>query len=202
MQSLKGFGLMQRDSDFKSYEDLEARYELRPSAWITPVGDWGAGRVELLQLPTPDETHDNIVAYWVPSKLPLPGEAISMAWRINWQGRQQQLPPNSWVTQSRKGSGFSQLSAQEQEKITEFAIDFAGPALDQLDPQAQVKAVVSSDANGRILESQALRNPAAGGWRIHLRVQRIDPNQPIELRAFLQHDNQTLSETWTNLITP
>jgi glucans biosynthesis protein len=202
MEALKGFGLIQRDRDFKSYEDLEARYELRPSAWITPLGDWGSGRVELLQLPTPDETHDNIVAYWVPNKLPLPGEAVSMAWRINWQGKQQQRPPNSWVTQSRKGSGFSQLSAQVQKQITEFSIDFAGPALESLSPDAAVKAVVTSDANGRILESQALYNPAAGGWRIHLRVQRIDPTQPIELRAFLQHDNNTLSETWTNLITP
>ncbi len=50
MQSLKGFGLMQRDRNFHSYEDSEARYELRPSAWVEPVGDWGTGRVELFQL--------------------------------------------------------------------------------------------------------------------------------------------------------
>src|SRR5256885_12882954 len=40
--------------------DLEARYELRPSAWIEPKGKWGAGRVELVQSPAPDETSDNI----------------------------------------------------------------------------------------------------------------------------------------------
>src|SRR5439155_18746334 len=55
---LEGFGLMQRDRAFSSYEDVEARYERRPSAWVVPVGRWGPGRVELLQLPTPDETHD------------------------------------------------------------------------------------------------------------------------------------------------
>ena len=66
MPKLRGFGLMQRDRNFGSYEDSEARYELRPSAWIEPVGDWGPGRVELVQLHTPDETNDNIVAYWVP----------------------------------------------------------------------------------------------------------------------------------------
>ena len=32
----KGFGLMQRDRAFASYEDVEARYERRPSAWIEP----------------------------------------------------------------------------------------------------------------------------------------------------------------------
>ncbi len=66
MRDLKGFGLMQRDRSFTSYEDTEARYELRPSAWVEPTGSWGPGRVELVQLYTPDETNDNIVAYWVP----------------------------------------------------------------------------------------------------------------------------------------
>src|SRR5690606_32760550 len=55
MQELRGFGLMQRDRRFASYEDSEARYELRPSAWIEPVGAWGPGRVELVQYGTPDE---------------------------------------------------------------------------------------------------------------------------------------------------
>ncbi|MEY4563589.1 MAG: hypothetical protein RLZZ618_2866, partial [Pseudomonadota bacterium] len=62
VQQLKGFGLMQRDRRFASYEDVEAQYENRPSAWVAPVGDWGPGRVELLQLNTPDETNDNVVA--------------------------------------------------------------------------------------------------------------------------------------------
>ena len=61
-----GFGLMQREREFDQYEDLEARYELRPSAWVEPKGQWGAGRVELVQIPVPDETNSNIVAYWVP----------------------------------------------------------------------------------------------------------------------------------------
>ena len=33
----RGFGLMQRDRNFSSYEDLEARYELRPSIWVEPA---------------------------------------------------------------------------------------------------------------------------------------------------------------------
>ncbi|MET0440472.1 MAG: glucan biosynthesis protein G, partial [Casimicrobiaceae bacterium] len=60
-----GFGLQQRDRRFSRYEDLEARYDKRPGVWVQPTGTWGAGRVELVQIPTPDETNDNIVAYWV-----------------------------------------------------------------------------------------------------------------------------------------
>ena len=202
MKSLKGFGLMQRDRQFDHYEDTEARYELRPSAWITPTGDWGPGRVELLQFSTPDETHDNVVAYWVPEKLPQPGESINLSYQIAWQGKNQQLPPNGWVTQSRRGTGYSKLSAQVQSQRIEFVIDFVGPALDALPDGAPVKAIASAGTNGRVLESLAYKNPATGAWRMSLRVQRLDAALPVELRAFLQHDNHTLSETWTNLITP
>ncbi|WP_096664526.1 glucan biosynthesis protein G [Polaromonas sp. AET17H-212] len=207
MKSLKGFGLMQRDRAFASYEDTEARYELRPSAWVTPLGDWGAGRVELLQFATPDETHDNVAAYWVPEKMPAPGESLNLAWQIGWQGKNQQRPPNGWVTQSRRGTGYSKLSAEALGQQTQFVIDFAGPALDALPESARVEAITTAGSNARVVESIAYRNPATGTWRMNLRVQRLAPPanqsaQPIELRAFLQHDNHTLTETWTNLITP
>jgi glucans biosynthesis protein len=202
MKSLKGFGLMQRDRNFDHYEDTEARYELRPSAWVTPTSDWGSGRVELLQFATPDETHDNVAAYWVPDQMPVPGESVSLSYQIAWQGKNQQQPPNGWATQSRRGTGYSRLSAEEQRQRIDFLIDFTGPALNALPESAAVKAVATAGSNGRVVESLAYKNPVNGAWRMSLRVQRLDPAQPVELRAFLQHDNNTLSETWTNLITP
>ncbi|HWI80605.1 glucan biosynthesis protein G [Ramlibacter sp.] len=202
LNGLRGFGLMQRDRAFASYEDLEARYERRPSAWVRPLGDWGAGRVELLQLPTPDETHDNVVAYWVPAKLPAPGEPLDLAYEIAWQGDAQQRPPGSWVTQSRRGFGYSRLEPQALAQQVQYVLDFKGPALDALPAAAPVRAVVSADANGRVLEQVAYRNPASDSWRMTLRVQRIDPAQPVEVRAFLQLDNHILSETWSNIILP
>ncbi len=202
MKGLKGFGLMQRDRLFASYEDTEARYESRPSAWVTPMGDWGPGRVELLQLPTPDETHDNVAAYWVPDRMPQAGESFNFAYQLAWQGDKQQRPPNGWVTQSRRGIGFNKLDAPTLQQAISYVVDFAGPALDALKDDAPVRAVVSSDTNGRVVESNAYRNPVNGQWRMTLRVQRINPAKPVELRAFLQHNNHTVSETWTTLVTP
>ena len=204
MKGLKGFGLMQRDRAFASYEDTEARYDLRPSAWVTPLKGFGAGRVELLQFATPDETHDNVAAYWVPEKPPAPGESLDLAYQIAWQGKNQQLPPNGWATQSRRGTGYSRLGADALAQQTQFVIDFAGPALDALPEGANVQAITTSSANARVLESLVYRNPASGAWRMTLRVRRLasaEPLKPIELRAFLQHDHHTLSETWTTLIT-
>ena len=61
----RGFGLLQRDRNFDHYQD-GVKYEKRPSTWVEPLGDWGAGAVQLLEFPTDDEIHDNIVASWVP----------------------------------------------------------------------------------------------------------------------------------------
>jgi glucans biosynthesis protein len=198
----RGFGLMQRDRRFASYEDVEARYERRPSAWVTPRGAWGAGRVELVQLPTPDETHDNIVAYWVPATLPGPGQPLDVSYELSWQGDAQQAPPGAWVTQSRQGHGYTRLTASEQQRQPQFVLDFSGPTLQALPADAPVQAIATADANGRIVEAHAYPNPAQHGWRLTLRVERLDPAQPVELRAFLRHGNDTLSETWTHVILP
>src|SRR3546814_5884375 len=48
----KGFGLMQRMRSLDAYGDLEARYDRRPSLWVEPVGHWGEGSVQLLEMPT------------------------------------------------------------------------------------------------------------------------------------------------------
>jgi glucans biosynthesis protein len=198
MSSLRGFGLMQRDRDFKSYQDDEARYERRPSAWVEPVGDWGAGRVELVQLSTPDETNDNIVAYWVPKTEPAKGEPLDVTYRLHWQGAKMEYPPGAWVTQTRAGRGYQQLADDEQQ----FVVDFTGPSLDALPADAAVKAVVTAPANGEILESVAYRVDAAGEWRMTVRVRQLDTKQPTELRGFLESGKNVLSETWSNILPP
>jgi len=196
MRELRGFGLMQRDRNFGNYEDPEASYELRPSAWVEPVGSWGAGRVELVQLSTPDETNDNIVAYWVPEQLPASGEPLDFAYRLHWQGAQMQRPPGAWVVQSRVGRGFAELAEDEQQ----FIIDFAGPSLDELPADADVKAIVTAPLNGKVVESNAYRVEPTGMWRMAVRVKQLDAKRPTELRGFLQRDNDVLTETWSNVL--
>ncbi len=198
----KGFGLMQRDRQWANYEDVEARYERRPSAWVRPLHDWGPGRVELVQLNTPDETHDNIVAYWVPAQMPAPGQPLEFSYEVSWQGDEQQRPPGGWVTQSRRGMGYTKETAAALRQQAQYVVDFDGPALKALPANAAVKAVVTADANGKVLENIVYRNPATDQWRMTVRVQRQKADRPIELRAFLQHDNHAVSETWTHIILP
>ena len=198
LTNVAGFGLMQRDRDFNNYEDLEARYDLRPSAWIEPKGQWGAGRVELVQIPSPNETNDNIVAYWVPDAPPVPKQALDYEYRVLWQKDPGTRPPLAWVAQTRRGRGY----APTDDGSIGFVVDFEGPALKKLPPDTLVEAIVSVDANAEVREAIAHRNDVSGGWRMTLRLARTDPARPVELRAFLRTRTNVLSETWSYVLPP
>lgn len=194
VRSLRGFGLMQRDRQFPSYEDLEAQYQRRPSVWVEPIGDWGPGRVELLQLPARSETEDNIVAFWVPATAPRPGQPVVLAWRLYWAGDSAPTPPGARVTQTRVGFGYRDKPPSEDQM--QFHVDFAGGPLATLPAGSKPEAIVSGSANVRVLASRVEPVPEPGTWRMTLDVQRLDRHQPVELRAFLRQGADTLTETW------
>ena len=198
----RGFGLMQRDRDFGHYEDLEARYDLRPSVWVSPRGDWGAGRVELVQIPTSDETNDNIVAYWVPNVLPKPHKPFDLNYRISWEKDNETRPPSSWVVQTRRGRSYT----KHDDGSIGLILDFDGPALRALRadgrPDPRLEAVVSVDANGQLVENTLYPNPVTGAWRQSIRVKRQNKDKPIELRSYLRSGNSAISETWSYILPP
>ncbi len=191
-----GFGLLQRERWFGHYEDLEARYDLRPSAWIEPKGAWGAGRVELVQIPVPDETNDNIVAYWVPANTPKPKEAVPFGYRILWQKDRETRPPLAWVGETRRGRGY----VSTPDDSIEFHVDFVG--LRHAAPDAPPDAPVSVDANGKLIEQHTIFNDVTGGWRVVVRIRRVDNAKPVELRLHLQKGTEVLSETWSYIVPP
>ena len=79
---LKGFGLLQRDRDFDHYQDLDLAYEQRPSYFVEPRDSWGEGHVDLVELPTQNETNDNIVASFAPKDAPEPNKPFAYAYRL------------------------------------------------------------------------------------------------------------------------
>jgi glucans biosynthesis protein len=191
-----GFGLMQRSRAFDRYQDLEARYDLRPSAWVEPKGAWGPGRVELVQIPVPDETNDNIVAYWVPDGQPKPGEPFAYSYRVLWQKDREARPPVAWVRETRRGRGY----ARNDDGSIELHVDFEGGTLNRLPPNAVVDAVVWIDGNGEVLEKRAQFNEVTGGRRFTVRFRRIDKAKPVELRAYLARGKEVLTETWSYIL--
>lgn len=194
----QGFGMMQRDRAFTSYQDLESRYEKRPSVWIEPKGKWGRGRVELVQIPTPDETNDNTVAFWVPGQVPKPGQPFDIEYRMLWQKESETQPPLSRVTQTRRGHGYT----RKVDDSIALIVDFEGPALKKLPADAKLEGIVTADANGKLMETNAYRNDVTGGWRMAVRLRRNDEAKPVELRGHLKNGTETLSETWSYILPP
>lgn len=194
----KGFGLMQRDRTWEHYEDLEARHELRPSAWVEPKGDWGPGRVELVMIPTPDETNDNVVAYWVPDRQPPPGRPLDLSYKLSWEMNAETRPSTGWTVQSRRGHGW----LRESDDSIRMVVDFDGPKLRELQPDAKVLGALWLNDNGELMERQVFRNEVTGGWRLSFRFRRLDSEKPVEMRALLKNDQDVLTETWSYLLAP
>jgi len=196
----RGFGLMQRDRAPASYEDPEALYERRPSTWVEPIGAWGPGRVELVQIPTPDETNDNIVAYWVPDQAPAAKQPINLSYRLHWQMATQQLPiGKGWVVQTRRGRGY----VKQPDGDINFVIDFDGPALRTLKPELKLEPLVEVGGNAQLREQNLFRNAVSGAWRMTVRIKRADPTKPVELRALIRLAAQgAVTETWSYIVPP
>jgi periplasmic glucans biosynthesis protein len=209
MQKSLGFGLLQRDMDFDHYQDLEARYENRPSTWVTPIGEWGPGRVELIQIPTKNEKNDNIVAFWTPAQELIPNRPQMYRYRMNWfsseNGRQHAL---GYVVATR-------TAAVDDDK-RKVVIDFTGGRLSNLPTvlpaDAPLEPVISLQGEGEIIESQLYPNIPANGWRLVFVVKRkgrstlekVIPaggyQTPIEMRAHIQQAGQVLTESWSYAI--
>ncbi|MBN2427325.1 MAG: glucan biosynthesis protein G [Deltaproteobacteria bacterium] len=202
---VRGFGLIQRDRDFGSYQDLEARYEKRPSVWVVPRGNWGAGRVQLVQIPTQDEIHDNIVAFWVPDKQPTPGKALELEYEMRWLDADRILPPRDHVITTRTG-------IDPVRKTRVFVIEFDGRSLRRLSDRAPVEADIWAGEGGKIVDVQTFRNPVTRTWRLAFQIEvektntleQMLPNKRplIELRAALKLGDKVLSETWSYAFKP
>lgn len=197
----KGFGLLQRNRNFHSYEDLDDRYDLRPSAWVQPEGDWGKGRVELVEIPTNDETNDNIVAFWTPDQLPAPGKEMNFKYSIRFTRDEDKLhdAESAYVQQTRRSVGDvkqANLTRQPDGTIA-FIVDYSGAQLKKLPKDAPVAVQASIGDNGEIVENSARFNPVTKGWRMMLRVKVKDEKKTTEMRAALVNGDKTLSETWS-----
>jgi glucans biosynthesis protein len=195
-RSPKGFGVLQRDRKFSSYEDLEAFYHIRPSVWIEPVGDWGPGHVRLVELPTPDETNDNIVAFWVSEKKLEAGDVVNLEYKMYWFMDEPRFSPAGRVLSTRIGNI---PQAPNQRKIV---IDFQGEKLAQLPPQIGVEAVPTVGSGASLVSCIVQKNAVDQNWRAVLCINVQNKKNPIELRCFLKDGNNILTETWTYQLTP
>ncbi|WP_236718762.1 glucan biosynthesis protein G [Pseudomonas synxantha] len=192
VENPRGFGLLQRGRNFSHYEDLDDNYDKRPSAWIEPEGDWGKGSVDLVEIPTADETNDNIVAFWSPAELPEVGKPLDIAYRLHWtlDDAAFHSPESAWVKQTLRSTGDVKQSnlIRQPDGSVAYLVDFEGPSLKKLLPDAPVRSQVSVGDNAELVENSVRYNEHTKGWRLTLRMKIKDAGKPTEMRAALVQD--------------
>jgi glucans biosynthesis protein len=192
----KGFGLMQRNRDFSAYEDDGAFYDKRPSIWVEPVGNWGEGAVQLVEIPTADEIHDNIVAYWVPKRPVKRGDHLAFAYRLHWRNDEPNPPGDlGRVVATRTGAGgVPGRPSKEDHDKRKYVIDFAGGSLDAMAQRYDMTPVVSH-SRGTIDNAYVIKVVGTNKWRAVFDL-TASGQEPVDLRCYLRLGEETLSETW------
>lgn len=182
----RGFGLLQRKRSFYDYQDLEARYGLRPSLWVEPIGNWGEGGVELVEIPSPREVHDNIVAFWRP-KNPLKAKGeYGFVYRLHWCWSPPGKLPVAEIANTHGGLAWNQKSRL-------FVIDFEGEALKPLGTDGKPDIDIGA-SKGKIENPVALYNAETKGWRLSFEL--VPDGKLAEMHARLMSNGQPLTETW------
>mgnify|MGYP000300744719 CR=1 FL=1 len=189
----RGFGLMQRARDFPDYQDLEARYEKRPSLWVEPIGDWSDGAVILIEIPTNSEVHDNIVAFWRPTEPIRAGESLPLTYRLHWC---HEIPSDQGVArvvQTMNGRVPADGSSDPPDERL-IVVDFAGGPLDGLAPDEAIVPDITA-SKGKVYPGVIQFNPETGGRRVAF---AFDPGEigETDLRCELIRDGRRISEVW------
>jgi glucans biosynthesis protein len=197
----RGFGLMQRERRFEQYQDDGVFYEKRPDCWVEPKSNWGKGAVMLVEIPTEDETSDNIVAFWSPADKPQKGQELLYAYRLNWARENPVVVDLARVHATRTGIGGI-IGRKRTYFSWRFVVDFAGGELPGLGESAKLVPVISA-SRGRVEITSVRPLRSINGFRAMFDLALTDDSvEPINLRLFLSADGQALSETWLYQYTP
>ncbi len=183
----RGFGLLQRKREFREFGDLEVLYGRRPSLWIEPIGDWGVGAVDLVEIPTNSEYNDNIVAFWRGREPLQAGREYGFTYRMHWGADAPGDPRLARVAEMRTGAGTAPGTRV-------FVLDLTGDAIKSLPADAKTRVELGS-SSGRVEEGYSGPNPETGGWRISI---MFDPAgaPAADLRCAFWGEQGPLSETW------
>jgi glucans biosynthesis protein len=190
----RGFGLMQRDRVFANYMD-GVFYERRPSLWVEPIGNWGKGAVQLIEIPTDDEIHDNIVAMWVPEQPVKAGQSFEYRFRLHWVADEPYPAPLAKVVATRMGNG-GQPGTTRPRGVRKFMVEFLGDTLKDIPFGVRPEVVLwASRGTFSYVFTEAVPNDVPGHWRAQFDI-TAPGNDPVEMRAYLRVGDRVLSETW------
>jgi glucans biosynthesis protein len=194
VKKLKGFGLLQRDREFSSYEDTRYNYHKRPGAWVEPINseDWEGGTVSLYKIPTQDDLMDNIVAYFTPEKVPSKGDIIKYSYNIKWVDRIKLEDDLAEISSTR-------VIHNKEKNIINFLIDIKGIDLKNFEDKDYKFIIENEEIETTELSLTPVNNleKLRISFKINIKM-KINPN--TILSAYLTEDSKRRSETWKYIL--
>ena len=190
--SPKGFGFCQRDRDQNHYLD-PVYYERRPTLWVEPLHGWGKGHLELVEIPTVDEYHDNLVLYWVPRAASKKGASFDFRYRLHWRNEEPFPSELAHVAATYIGRG-GEPATPDPIGVTKYVIEFRGKLLDAVrDPKQLIGKVRTSQ--GTVVAQRVKRVPDTTRYQLHFDV-KPEKVGVVELEALLLVDGKPATETF------
>ena len=187
----RGFGCLVRDRNFEDYDDEESHWEKRPSLWIEPLGDWAAGGVQLIEIPSQSDANDNILCFWRPREPLKAGSEVSFAYRQFWCWDPPERPNLARAMRSRAGGAG---------RHWRFFVEFQGDVLG--DPQSTKDLSPNlTTGGGTITLTRVFPDPEAKAYRMLFEID-TGSAASCELRLVLQAAGKPISETWLYRWTP
>ena len=183
----KGFGLVQRERDFFDFQDEVTPWQTRPSMWIEPLGDWGEGAIQLLEIPAISEINDNILAYWRPKKPYAAGSEVTIAYRQYWGKQPPERPSLAQVSQTRTGRIPNSRSRR-------LSVDFSGEIFAEPILPAELRPLLWVNS-GTVSAVRYTHTPERKTLRATF---DLDPaaEKSIELRLVLETRSKTNQDVW------
>lgn len=196
VNNVRGFGLMQRDRNFEHYQDIELAYEQRPSYWVEPKGDWGEGRIELIELATKDETFDNTIVAFVPNRTIEPGKPFTFAYRMRALTDGLGLHKLGYTLNTFTAPAYALGSGEERRKGTRrFLIDFAGGDMPYYLKEPNLVQIDTQVTGGKFIRQFLVPNPAIQGFRVMIDVE-LHPEDHTRITTRLRSQGRPITETW------
>ena len=185
-ENIKGFGLVQRDRQFTTFQDDDQRYNIRPSCWVEPIGDWGQGAIQLIEIPTDSDINQNIVSYWRPKAVLAANEEVIFNFRQFWCWQIPETLPLATVTSTRVG--------RIGPKRRRFVVDFMGDGL-TAERKASDFRMALSTSSGAVVNQRILYAPQRNAARALIDLDTGNEGL-IELRLVLEVAGKSETETW------
>lgn len=195
----KGFGMVQRDVQYDHYLDSEANYHRRPGYWVDVKEGFKTGRLEIVEIPTDSETHDNIVAYWVNNEPLLKGQNIYLEYQIKTTNGEFR-PDKTLAPVIRTLTGLNRLPGEQvddDDLSRLFNVDFRKPHGTKFDMNLLSLDVTAS--NAQVTESRVLLTNFDSEIRASFVVTPNDEDSVVDMRAYLTYEGKKVSEIWTNI---